>query len=173
MSIKITGLKEVQNKLKKLQNVFNDKNMQQTMHTIGNMVKNKIDYSFEHETSPYNQKWSPISYKTALKYAKGKAFTKKKRHTKAFLDKFGTFESKKILRLSGHLADNWEVDEDSNKVIISNNSSNKGFAYGLTHQFGSKKLNIPARPFLLVKENNLEPTLKKDILNYLESKLSI
>lgn len=174
MSIEIKGLDEIEAKLKRLQELKNlDKS---DFDTIGNMIRNKIERSFETETSPFGERWKPISAKTALRYAGGRkrAYTKSgKRQKKGFLDKFGAGGSKKILRLSGDLADNWHIKSTKNSVTVSNNSSNNGFAYGLTHQFGSSKLNIPARPFLPIDSNGeLEPNLKENILKFLDKKLT-
>ncbi|MBE2985537.1 phage morphogenesis protein [Campylobacter sp. RM12920] len=173
MSIKIEGLALIETKLKRLKELNGlDKS---AFDTIGNMIKNKIELSFEREASPFGERWKPISANTALKYAGGrkKAYYKNgRKQTKAFLGKYGAGGSKKILRLSGDLADNWHIKAAKNSVTVSNNSSNNGFAYGLTHQFGSSKLNIPARPFLPVDSNGeLEPKLKENILKFLDKQL--
>ena len=80
--------------------------------------------------------------------------------------------------LSGALAGHWVVRASAKSVTVSNNSSSGGFAYGLTHQFGTtragkhKKINIPARPFLPIDSSgNLEPKLAKDINDYLENEV--
>lgn len=149
MSIDVKGLNELSKKLEKLANL--DK--KPILNTIGNMVSNNIEKSFENETSPFGQKWAALKPSTAQQKEKSGL-------------------SSKILRKSGDLADKWIVSADNKSVSVSNNANKSGFAYGLTHQFGTssarrnKNVVIPARPFLPVDKNDkLEPNLKEDILN--------
>ncbi|WP_229770879.1 phage virion morphogenesis protein [Campylobacter portucalensis] len=138
MSIEIKGLDEVLKKLENLKNL----NTKPLMNSIGNMLRNEIEHSFEDEKSPFGEKWKALSVITQKSKIKNN-------------------KSDKILRSSGNLADNWYINATNNKVVVSNNSQGKnGFKYGLTHQFGSNKAGknknslIPAREFLPVDKRN-------------------
>lgn len=174
MSIKITGMEEIEAKLTALQNSLSGAQMKSKLSSIGEKVKLQIELSFERERSPFGQAWAPLSANTAIAYMRKSGAPKGARaRNRVFLAKFGAGGSKKILRVTGHLAELWSVDPSETSVTISNNSSNEGFPYGLTHQFGShngwgRGIYIPARPFLPIdKSGALLPSLQKDIENYL------
>lgn len=178
MGVKITGLENIQAKLKRLSETGVD--MKPKLNTIGIMIKNSIEESFERETSPFGERWKLLSSVSAFASVggKSKAYTKNFRSQKSgFLKKFGAGGSKRLLVEDGNLSSNWVVNTSSNKVVVSNNSSNNGFAYGLTHQFGSNNgwgrgIKIPARPFLPVdKDGNLQSDLKDEILKYLKDEI--
>lgn len=180
MPIDIKGIDEIQKKLQTLQKSLDGQQMKTKLNTVGSMIRNSIEESFENEASPFGKKWKPISSATAISYAGGrkKVYTKNGKQRKGFLSKFGAGGSKRILVLSGSLAQRWVVRSNSSSVTVSNNSSNKGFAYGLTHQFGankagrSKNVHIPARPFLPIDSSgNLEPKLYKNISDYLSAQI--
>jgi len=190
MSIEVKGLDEVQKKLQTLQDSLTGPQMQVKLRSVGVMVKNSIAESFENEASPFGKKWKPISSITAfsefgggglanLRTGKQKAYYKNgKKQTKPFLSRFGMGGSKRILVASGALAGRWIVAADDKSVSVSNNSSNNGCAYGLTHQFGTdkagkhKNIHIPARPFLPIDNSgNLESKLAKSINGYLENEI--
>lgn len=153
MSIKITGLEEIQTKLSKLETHLDGNGMKENLTTIGEMVKNEIEESFDNQKSPFGEKWKPL-----------KESTKKQKAKKG--------KSSLILRAEGNLADNWVTTATSNKATISNNSSSDGFPYGLSHQFGSSKRNIPPRPFLPIGDDGIfEENLKDDILDFLDDEL--
>ena len=159
MSIKITGMEEIEAKLTALQNSLSGAQMKSKLASIGEKVRLRIELSFERERSPFGQAWAPLSANTAIAYMR-KSGTRggARARNRVFLAKFGAGGSKKILRLTGHLAEN---------------SSRDGFPYGLTHQFGShngwgRGIYIPARPFLPIdKSGALLPSLQNDIESYL------
>lgn len=152
MSIEVQGLESVQKKLKTLEDALSPSKMHSTLLTVGNMVKNNIEESFENESSPFGQKWAPLKANTARVKARRGA-------------------SSKILRDEGDLADRWLVGVEDDGVSISNNIQSKGYAYGKAHQFGTK--HIPARPFLPIDDSgNLEPRLLKTIDSYLSNKIA-
>ncbi len=182
MSIEVKNLDVIQGKLQKLSNTLSKSEMKNTNQAIGHIIKNDIEDAFAQESSPFGQKWKPLSSNTVMSYFGGekKAFTKnRKRQRKGFLRKYGMHGSKKILRQSGNLADYWRVSANSSSVTIYNNKTltKKGFAYGLMHQFGSKapagaKGHIPARPFLPIDNNgNLAPKTNKAINKFLDKKI--
>ncbi|MDL0088150.1 phage virion morphogenesis protein [Campylobacter gastrosuis] len=142
MSVIIKELTSLEARLKNIESNTLKKSL---FDDIGNMTSNTIKDAFVDESSPFGDKWQELSNKT-------KEYKKKKG------------KSSKILRDSGNLYSKWEVRSTANSVTVSNNSQNNDFAYGLSHQYGSNKRNIPARPFLPVdKSGNLEKKLKSNI----------
>ena len=147
--IEIKGLKKLQNKLESLQSIENK--TKPLMQTLGNILQNEIEASFENESSPFGQKWQALKPSTIRQKQKlGK--------------------SSNILRSDGNLADKWMVKADDKKATVSNNTNKNGFAYGLVHQFGtnkagrSKNVKIPARPFLPVDRSGNLPGRVKDVV---------
>ena len=152
MSVEINGLEQIQDMLKRLEE--GNALSQSTFDAIGNMVSNSIEFAFENQKSPFGQSWKPLKQSTlAQKVKRG--------------------GSDRILRDSGRLADNWHISSDAKSVTVSNNSSHKGFAYGLTHQFGANagrghKSKIPARPFLPVNKSG---KLQRDIQKIIKTEM--
>lgn len=147
--IEVKGLEELQTKLKSLQNI--DKKTKPLMQTLGNILQNEIEASFENESSPFGQKWQALKPSTIRQKQKlGK--------------------SSNILRSDGNLADKWIVKAEDKRATVSNNTNKNGFAYGLVHQFGtnkagrSKNVKIPARPFLPVDRSGNLPGRVKDVV---------
>ena len=189
MPVELKGLEETQRRLKTLESSLDEAGMRRKLNTVGGMVKNSVMESFENETSPFGQRWKPLSSVTAfanfgggiknVKRGRQNAYYKnEKKQKKSFLSVFGAGGSRKILVLSGALAGHWVVRAGAKSVTVSNNSSSGGFAYGLTHQFGTaragrhRNVHIPARPFLPVDgSGNLEPRLAKDINDYLKEEI--
>ena len=121
------------------------------MQTLGNILQNEIEASFENESSPFGQKWQALKPSTIRQKQKlGK--------------------SSNILRSDGNLADKWIVKADDKKATVSNNTNKNGFAYGLVHQFGtnkagrSKNVRIAARPFLPVDKSGHLPNRTKQAI---------
>lgn len=173
MSIEVQGLESVQKKLKTLEDALSKTKLKKVLRTVGEMVVNSIDESFENESSPFGQRWAPlkiVSYHLGYSIGKGKnTHTKKGVQTKGF-QKYTA--NKRILVESGNLKNRWIPYVEDDGVTISNNTAKteKGYIYGFAHQYGTKK--IPARPFLPIDDNgNLEPRLLKTIDSYLENKI--
>ena len=147
--IEVKGLEELQTKLESLQNI--EKKTKPLMQTLGNILQNEIEDSFENEISPFGQKWQALKPSTIRQKQKlGK--------------------SSNILRSDENLSDKWIVKADDKKATVSNNTNKNGFAYGLVHQFGtnkagrSKNVKIPARPFLPVDRSGNLPGRAKDVV---------
>ncbi|WP_103640423.1 phage virion morphogenesis protein [Campylobacter concisus] len=147
--IEVKGLEELQMKLKSLQNI--EKKTKPLMQTLGNILQNEIEASFENESSPFGQKWQALKPSTIRQKQKlGK--------------------SSNILRSDGNLADKWIVKADDKKATVSNNTNKNGFVYGLVHQFGtnkagrSKNVRIAARPFLPVDKSGHLPNRTKQAI---------
>ncbi len=161
--IEIKGLDKVQAKLKNLQNLGN--NAKPLMKTLGLILQNEIEDSFENEKSPFGEQWKPLAPGTLRnKLKKGK--------------------SDRILRREGNLADRWITKADKDKATVSNNIKAKGFAYGLAHQFGTTKAGrncntfIPARPFLPIDANgklasHTEDTIKDEVIKFIDNTLRL
>ncbi len=67
-------------------------------------------------------------------------------------------KNKGILKRDGDLSNdlNWQSEPTKSGVKVFNNMQSKsGFKYGLVHQYGSRKKNIPARSFLPIDNNNV------------------
>ncbi len=172
MSIELQGFESIQKSLSNLSQALDTKQMKSTMTTIGGMITNTIEDSFENERSPWGEKWKPlkvVSFHLGYSIGKGKSTHTKKGKESAGFSRY--IENKKILRESGKLADKWLTKATSDSVEVSGNAkSKKGFAYGVVHQWGSKK--VPIRRFLPVDESGgLEPKLQETIESYLNAKM--
>lgn len=152
MSIEIKGLEEAKQTLENLQDFASPNNMKKIMNTVGNMVYNVAMESFENEKSPFGDKWEGLSKKTEKAKEGYNYSTKKAKKGKG-----------KILRLSGDLEDKWNIKASSNRVEITGNTeSDKGYAYGAAHQWGTKR--VKARKFLPIDDDGyLEDNLKNAI----------
>ena len=128
------------------------KNISPILHEVGNLAKNEAELSFEKETSPFGDKWTPLSKQT-LKHKKGS----------------------KILTESSMLQSSINSRTKLQQTKTSTQGSVSGIVsigtnleYAPIHQFGGKagknlKANIPARPFLPFKDGDIPNDLKEDI----------
>ncbi|WP_133169663.1 phage virion morphogenesis protein, partial [Campylobacter blaseri] len=162
MSIKVKGLKEVQDKLHKLSHLGGD--IEPFLADTGEILRNEIEDSFEKQSSPFGKQWKAL-----------------KESTKKYKDKKGY--SSNVLRKSGDLADKWEIKTTNTSVRVFNALKSKGYVYGLVHQFGTNKAGrgknttIPARPFLPISKKGflkkeLKDEIKKDCINYIKDILA-
>ncbi|RJF59399.1 virion morphogenesis protein, partial [Campylobacter coli] len=109
------------------------------MAGAGESIRNSIIDSFKNERSIFNGKWKslkPATIKQKIKDGKNKG----------------------ILKRDGDLSNdlNWQSEPTKSGVKVFNNMQSKsGFKYGLVHQYGSRKKNIPARSFLPIDNNNV------------------
>jgi len=165
--ITITGVDEIKRAIAKISNRV--KNLEPIHAHIGNMILNSIEDSFEKEASPFGQKWKPLKIRTIHQSYRGKRYTKRGKHTKAFQRHVS---GKKILTNSGTLSSSFSVDADDSGVAVGTN-----LIYAPIHQFGgyagrSKSAKIPARPYLPIDSSKrLESGLQSDILEYLKKKI--
>lgn len=134
--IEIKGLENFFKACDKLVDI--DKHGQSILAGAGESIRNSIIDSFANERSIFNGKWQslkPATIKQKIKEGKNKG----------------------ILKRDGDLSkpDNWQSEPTKSGVKVFNNIQSKnGFKYGLVHQYGSKKKNIPARAFLPIDNNN-------------------
>nr|DAK27404.1 MAG TPA: virion morphogenesis protein [Caudoviricetes sp.] len=56
MPIDLQGLEEIQRKLQALESSLDEAGMRRKLNTVGGMIKNSIEESFENETSPCGQR---------------------------------------------------------------------------------------------------------------------
>jgi len=112
-------MEEIEAKLTALQNSLSGAQMKSKLASIGEKVRLRIELSFERERSPFGQAWAPLSANTAIAYMR-KSGTRggARARNRVFLAKFGAGGSKKILRLSGNLADRWNVEASETSVTI-------------------------------------------------------
>ncbi|EHA5090735.1 virion morphogenesis protein, partial [Campylobacter coli] len=116
-----------------------NKHGQSIMAGAGESIRNSIIDSFKNERSIFNGKWKslkPATIKQKIKDGKNKG----------------------ILKRDGDLSNdlNWQSEPTKSGVKVFNNMQSKsGFKYGLVHQYGSRKKNIPARSFLPIDNNNV------------------
>lgn len=176
MSIEVTGIEEIKNKLGALLHTLND--MTPVMKEIGNMVKNDITDSFRNSRSPFGEPWEPnkiVSIHLSHQALGRKNFTKYGVQTKAF-QKFAN--GKKPLILSSLLMRSFTYEATNDSVTVGTNwgaGSIKGGA--AIHQFGGmagrgRKVRIPARPFMPIDAaGNLESDLRAAILQSVGKKL--
>ncbi|MFK0452588.1 phage virion morphogenesis protein [Campylobacter coli] len=116
-----------------------DKHGQSIIAGAGESIRNSIIDSFKNERSIFNGKWKslkPATIKQKIKDGKNKGILKRD------------------VDLSNDL--NWQSEPTKSGVKVFNNMQSKsGFKYGLVHQYGSRKKNIPARSFLPIDNNNV------------------
>lgn len=149
MPIEIKGLDEVKKTLEKLSRATSPGEMKSTMHTIGNIVRNSIEESFENQSDPWGKKWEALKPAT-IKAKKGKG---------------------KILRATGELEDKWNIEATSSSVKVFGQGKAKGYEYGRVHQWGSSKKKIPSRKFLPLDESGvIAPRVYEEIKTSVEDK---
>ncbi|MCR6593638.1 phage virion morphogenesis protein [Campylobacter insulaenigrae] len=116
-----------------------DKHGQSILAGAGESMRNAIIDSFKNERSIFGQKWQglkPATIKQKIKEGKNNGILKRDNEL-----------SKET---------NWQSKVSKNSVEVFNNIQTKnGFKYGLVHQYGSKKKNIPARAFLPIDNSNV------------------
>ncbi|EPP8195798.1 phage virion morphogenesis protein [Campylobacter lari] len=116
-----------------------DKHGQSILAGAGESMRNAIIDSFKNERSIFGQKWQglkPATIKQKIKEGKNNG----------------------ILKRDGELSNpnNWQSEPTKSGVEVFNNIQSKnGFKYGLVHQHGSKKKNIPVRAFLPIDNNKV------------------
>ena len=124
------------------------KNISPILSEVSMQLENTTQESFEKETSPFGDKWTPLSKQT-LKHKKG--------------SKILTESS--ILQNSINSRAKLQQTKTSTQGSVSIGTN---LEYAPLHQFGGKagrglKVNIPERPFLPVKDNEIPNDLKEDI----------
>lgn len=124
------------------------KNISPILSEVSMQLENTTQESFEKETSPFGDKWTPLSKQT-LKHKKG--------------SKILTESS--MLQSSINSRTKLQQTKTSTQGSVSIGTN---LEYAPIHQFGGKagknlKANIPARPFLPFKDGDIPNDLKEDI----------
>jgi phage virion morphogenesis protein len=136
ITIKIDS-EQLQKELKKLLQLARDR--RPLMKNIAGMMHNAVEENFAQEGRP---KWIPLSPKTiAARQKKG-------------------YWPGQILQQTGRLAASITQYADNDQAVVGTNA-----VYAAIHQFGGKagrgkKVNIPARPYLQLTDENMEEILK-------------
>jgi phage virion morphogenesis protein len=136
ITIKIDS-EQLQKELKKLLQLARDR--RPLMKNIAGMMHNAVEENFAQEGRP---KWIPLSPKTiAARQKKG-------------------YWPGQILQQTGRLAASITQYADNDQAVVGTNA-----VYAAIHQFGGKagrgkKVNIPARPYLQLTDEDMEEILK-------------
>lgn len=131
--------------------------MTPVMTDIGEELVSRILDSFEREASPYGEKWAPLKPATIL--GRARRFKTKKA-------KQAAVANPRILQDTGTLRTSIEIKSVGNDHVTVWSRAE----YAATHQFGSARKNIPARPFFPVREDRVDlPTeWQKAIVNQIQ-----
>lgn len=167
IQLKVTGIGEVQRTLYLLTDRL--KHGREAWQLIGQYLRGRVVRdAFGGEQSFYGQAWKPLSDATLMarayrqtRSARGRLKTNRGRQRSIVRALSGS--AAKILQDTGTLRGSITAKADQHSVTVGSNVS-----YAKTHQLGSKKRHIPARPFLPTPESGLPPrdmTRIREILN--------
>ncbi len=129
---------QVRSMLKRLARRMTD--MRPVMAEIGEIVVESIQRNFEEQRSPDGAPWKPLTLETL----------KRKRHPD------------RILYETGTLFRSIHPEPRSRSVSIGTN-----IIYGAVHQLGYKPRNLPARPYLGVRDSDW-PEIEAAVLHWLD-----
>ena len=145
------SIEELQGKLERLSKALENKTP--LLRRIANTMQNTIEESFDKQASPFGEKWKPNAPKTL----------QKKR-------------GNKILIQSGLLSQSFTQKVTGSSAQVGTNKE-----YAAIHQFGgkagrNKRVTIPARPFMPIKNNgeipkDLGERLENEVVDYLKKVL--
>ncbi|TAN59650.1 phage virion morphogenesis protein [bacterium] len=149
------------------------RDMTPAMREVGEIVKTSVIKNFE-EGGRYSEpgswkggsnRWKPLSLAT-LFAGKASKFAGKRGSFKKGVS--GKFKKRKTLIKEGHLMNSITSTPSQNGVEVGTNK-----AYAAIHNFGGtagrgKKVSIPARPFLVVQEEDMTQ-IKNVLKRYLEA----
>ncbi|OGP23544.1 MAG: phage virion morphogenesis protein [Deltaproteobacteria bacterium GWC2_56_8] len=164
---------EVQRLLDKVSERASD--MTPAMRVIGEIAKVSIIKNFEvggrySEPGSWrggSNRWQPLALATVLGGFRKKAvLTKRGRYKKPFMDRLRD-GNRKVLIKERHLMGSITSNPTSNSVEVGTNKE-----YAAIHNFGgeagrkSKRVTIPARPFLVLQDEDLKE-IKETLENHL------
>ena len=145
------SIEELQGKLERLSKALENKTP--LLRRIANTLQNVTEESFDKQASPFGEKWKPNAPKTL----------QKKR-------------GNKILIQSGLLSQSFTQKVTGSSAQVGTNKE-----YAAIHQFGGKagrkkRVTIPARPFMPIKNNgeipkDLGERLENEVVDYLKKVL--
>ena len=145
------SIEELQGKLERLSKALENKTP--LLRRIANTLQNVTEESFDKQASPFGEKWKPNAPKT-LQNKRGN----------------------KILIQSGLLSQSFTQKVTGSSAQVGTNKE-----YAAIHQFGgkagrNKRVTIPARPFMPIKNNgeipkDLGERLENEVVDYLKKVL--
>lgn len=141
VQVEIKGVEQIVRALERLQ-IKGETVSEVLEEAVGRPIYNATKKAFDTKTSPFGQSWALLKAST-LKAKKGKG---------------------SILIHKGKLNESLAYSVMGNKLFVGVNAKAKtsDFQYGLTHQFGSKK--VVARPFLPIdKDGNMPDLITRQI----------
>lgn len=158
--IRVIGIEPIKERLNTLSKNMRD--LTPIMSQIGNVIKNRIELSFEKQKSPFGEKW-----KQSYRAKKSGGIT---------------------LTSSARLRHSFSVKADSSSVTVGTNiiyarihqfggtiqpKNKKALRFKIGSQWASKQsVTLPARPFMPIDANGqLESKTRDVIIAYLERKL--
>ncbi|MBR0253933.1 MAG: phage virion morphogenesis protein [Synergistaceae bacterium] len=122
----IQGLENIRNKLNLMSNNLRD--LTPFWQLVGSYIKKQtVNERFNKEQSPSGEKWKPLKHPSKKK---GK---------------------RKILTDTGTLRRSINFKANHDSAVVGSN-----LKYAAVHQFGGRKKNIPARPFLGVNASEMK-----------------
>lgn len=138
-------------------------NMAPAMRAIGEVMTESTQQRFSSSTGPDGERWKPNALSTVLARLGSIAGAYSKKTGRLTKKGAGAITSKKPLVDTGILQDSirYQVAGDGNSVAIGTNRFAGEWEGGAAvHQFGDKKGNIPARPFLGVSDSDRAEVLE-------------
>ena len=145
------SIEELQGKLERLSKALENKTP--LLRRVANTLQNVTEESFDKQASPFGEKWKDNAPSTK---------TKKR--------------GNKVLIKSGLLSQSFTQKVTGSSAQVGTNKE-----YAAIHQFGGKagrgkKVNIPARPFMPIKQNgeipkDLGDRLEREVVDYLKNVL--
>ncbi|WP_419782357.1 phage virion morphogenesis protein [Malaciobacter marinus] len=127
VTIKATGIQNLENTLKDLQN--KGSNTEPLMAELANHLYNITKESFEKEQTPDGISWTPIKPRK------------------------GDRSPDKILKDEGDMQESISAFSSQDEAGIGLNATSNGYPYPIVHQFGSKDGTIVSRAFLPIDGN--------------------
>ncbi|NOQ30010.1 MAG: phage virion morphogenesis protein [Helicobacteraceae bacterium] len=148
MIIDPTGLDEIQDTLKSLENKTDD--IKPLLKELANHLYNGVKYNFENQVTPDGESWTPIKFR-------------KTDNTPS-----------KILYDHGHMQKTLYAKTYKHSLTLGINATSNGYAYPLVHQFGTKDKTTPARAFMPIKLNgSLYDGVEKELDEIIEEYITI
>lgn len=143
ITLEMLGIESVQKDIKSLKE---KPEAVKVWSTVSMILKAETLRSFQNECGPDGRAWKPLSARTILARRKGKRKS------------LGT----KILQDTGRLRASISVNHGAGWAEIGTT-----IKYAPVHQYGSKKRNIPARPFIGLSQTMVE-RIQATMIKWLE-----
>ncbi len=162
LTIEAVGIDAVKGELAKLKQAPRNK---QLWSKAAQVLRKESMQCFKGQRAPDGTPWQPLAGSTAVQRAYRRTRSHRKRLKRMAGYKSKTFQrsmaNAKILEDTGKLRGSVTTECDNTSARVGSN-----LIYAKTHQFGCKKRNIPARPFI-----GLSPQGKKLVLEVMQKHL--